>query len=72
MSAKKNNQLSGCLPKDTLLKNKSTFTILESYSHVSDIIERTHKAMGKKASYKSSNSNTISEKLNLNVFCSTH
>ena len=72
MSAKKNNQLSGRLSKDALLKNQSTFTILESYSHVSDIIERTHKAMGKKSSYKTSNSNTISEKLNLNVFCSTH
>lgn len=60
------------LKKEIIDKNKSTIQIVTDYSKVADIIERTHLAMGKKATFKVTTSSTVNEKLNLNVFASTH
>jgi hypothetical protein len=46
--------------------------ILDYYSKVADIIDRTYTAMGKKSSFRIVSSSTVSEKLNTNVFASTH
>ncbi len=60
------------LKKEIIDKNKSAIQIVTDYSKVADIIERTHLAMGKKATFKVTTSSTVNEKLNLNVFASTH
>lgn len=72
MSVIKHSRISECLPKGTLLKNMSSLAILESYLHLADIITRTHIAMGRKGAYKTTISNTYSEKIHNNVFRSTH
>jgi hypothetical protein len=60
------------LKKEIIDKNKSAIKIVADYSKVADIIERTHLAIGKRAIFKVSTSTTFNEKLNLNVFASTH
>ena len=60
------------LKREITDKNKSAIQIMMDYAKVADIIQRTHLAMGKKATYKVSTSSTVNEKLNPNVFASTH
>ena len=60
------------LPKDVLEKNKVALDVVDYYSKVSDIVDRTYAALGKKTSYKISNSSTINQKLNINAFITTH
>ena len=60
------------LNKDVVEKNQVAIEIVTRYSKAADIIERTRYAMGKKASFKVSNSSTINEKLNTNVFATTY
>ena len=60
------------LKKEIIEKNQSAIQIVSDYSKVADIIERTHLAMGKKVTFKVSSSSTLNEKLNTNVFASTH
>jgi hypothetical protein len=52
--------------------NTQLSEILDYYSKVSDIVERTYAAMGKKSSFRIVSSSTTSEKLYTNVFSSTH
>ena len=58
--------------KDAVEKNQVAIEIVTCYSKAADIIKRTHFAMGKKTSFKVSTSSTINEKLNTNVFATTH
>jgi hypothetical protein len=60
------------LKKEIIEKNQSAIQIVSDYSKVADIIERSHLAMGKKVTFKVSTSSTVNEKLNPNVFASTH
>ncbi len=60
------------LNKEIIDKNNSAIQIVTDYCKVVDIIERTYLAMGKKATFKVSSSSTVNEKLNPNVFASTH
>ena len=60
------------LSKDVVDKNKTAFELVDFYSRIADIIERTNIAMGRKSNYKISTSSTVIGKLNTNVFASTH
>ena len=60
------------LNKDVIEKNQVAIEVVTGYSKVADIIRRTHFAMGEKASFKVSTSSTINERLNTNVFATTH
>ena len=72
MADKKEIITTKLLSKETIEKNKTALEIVDFYTKVSDIIERTHIAMGKKASFRVTSSSTINEKLKTNVFSSTH
>lgn len=72
MSDKKEILTTKLLAKEILDKNQSALDIVDYYSKVTDIIERTYLAMGKKQSFRISSSSTINEKLKSNVFSSTH
>lgn len=72
MSDKKNILITKLLSKEIIEKNKLSIDILDFYLKVSDIVTRTHIAMGKKASFKISTSVTTNEKLNTDVFASTY
>lgn len=71
MELKKNINITTLLPKEVIAKNDKAVELVEYYTKVSGIIERTHIAMGKKTTFKLTNSSTNSEKLNANVFAST-
>ena len=60
------------LSKEIVRKNKRALDIVSYYSKVSEIIERTHIAMGKKSSFKTQSSSTKNQKLNTNAYASTH
>ncbi len=60
------------LKKEIVEKNKSVIQIVTDYYKVADIIERTYVAMGRRATFRVSTSSTFNQKLNLNVFASTH
>jgi len=58
--------------KDVVEKNQVAIENVTYYSKAVDVIERTRYAMGKKVSFKVSTSSTINQKLNRNVFATTH
>ena len=60
------------LNKDAVEKNQGAIEIVSYYSRAADIIERTRFAMGRKASFRVSNSSTINGKLNTNAFATTN
>ena len=60
------------LSKEVVEQNKLALDMVDFYSKVSDIIERTHIAMGKKSSFKIASSSTTNQKLNTNVCASTN
>lgn len=60
------------LGKDISDKNHDIIESVSYYAKVHNMIERTHVAMGKKATYKVSTSSTKNEKLKTNVFAATH
>lgn len=72
MAEKKEIITTKLLSKEAAEKNKTALEIVELYSKASDIIERTHIAMGEKTSFRVTSSSTINEKLKTNVFASTH
>jgi len=72
MADKKEIITTKLLSKETVDKNKTALDIVEFYTKVTDIIERTYFAMGKKTSFRVSSSSTINEKLKTNLFASTH
>lgn len=71
MTQIKLNITSELLIKDVVELNKTASEMINFYSKVSDIIERTHVAMGKKNSYKIAISLTSNQKLNTNVCATT-
>lgn len=60
------------LHKDIIDKNRCAIQMVTDYAKVAGIIERTHTAMGKKATFKVSTSSTFNPKLNIDVFASAH
>jgi hypothetical protein len=72
MKSKNENITTKILAKEVVDKNKVALDILDFYSRVTDIIERTHVAMGKKSTYKISSSSTKNQKLNTTAYASTY
>lgn len=60
------------LSKEILDQNEKTLDMISNYSKVSDIIERTHIAMGKKSTFRIEISSTKNQKLNTNAYAATH
>ncbi|MBI2271439.1 MAG: hypothetical protein HYU69_13935 [Bacteroidetes bacterium] len=72
MTLKKENITTQLLSKEVVEQNKVALEMVDFYAKVSDIIERTHVAMGKKSSYRVVGSSTKNQKLNTNAYASTH
>ena len=72
MKSKNENITTKILAKEVIDQNKVALDILDFYSRVSDIIERTHVAMGKKSTFKISSSSTKNQKLNTTFYASTY
>lgn len=72
MDSKKENLTATLLSKEVIEKNASALDIVNLHGKVSDIIERTHIAMGRKSSYKIAISSTKDQKLNTNACATTH
>lgn len=72
MDSKKESLTSTLLSKDVIEKNVTALDIVNLHGKVSDIIERTHIAMGRKSSYKIAISSTKDQKLNTNACATTH
>jgi hypothetical protein len=66
------NLTSQILPKEIVEQSQSAIEMVKYYAKVSDIIERTHIAMGKKSAFKIESSSTINQRLNTNLYGSTH
>lgn len=60
------------LSKEIVDQNKVALDIVSFYTKVSDIVERTHIAMGRKNSFRIDISSTKNQKLNTNAYNSTH
>ena len=72
MTLKKENITTKLLSKEVVEQNKVALDMVDFYIKVSDIIERTHIAMGKKSSFKIASASTKNQKLNTNAYASTH
>jgi hypothetical protein len=72
MTTIKESLTSKILPKDVIDQSQTALNLVRYFSKVSDIIERTHIAMGKKSVYKIESSSTRNQKLNTNSYGSTH
>lgn len=72
MTLIKENITTKLLSKEVVEHNNAAIDIVNFYTKVADIIERTHIAMGKKSSYKIASSSTKNQKLNTNVCASTN
>ena len=72
MTSIKETLTSKLLSKDAIEQNRVALDMVNFHKKISDIIERTHIAMGKKSSYKIASSSTKNQKLNTNAYASTH
>ena len=72
MKTKKEIITTELLSKEVVGQNRVALDIVDYYTKVTDIIERTHVAMGKKKSFIVTNSTTSNQKLNTNAYASTH
>ena len=72
MTQIKENITTKLLSKEVVEQNKTALEMVNFYTKVSDIIERTHIAMGKKNSYKIAISSTKNQKLNTHVCATTN
>lgn len=72
MTSLKESLTTKILPKEIVDKSQTAMDLVRFYSKVSDIIERTHIAMGKKSAYKIGSSSTTNQKLNTSSYGSTH
>ena len=72
MKTKKEIITTKLLSKEVIEQNKAAIDIVDFYAKVSDIIERTHVAMGKKSSYRIASSSTKNQKINTNTYASTY
>jgi hypothetical protein len=68
----KNSITTSLLSAEIVKDNQIAMDLVNSYSKVSEIITRTHIAMGKKSTFKLTNSSTNNPKLNVNIFAKTH
>lgn len=68
----KENLTSKILPKDIVYQSQKAIEMAKYYAKVSDMIERTHIAMGKKSAFKIDSSSTTNQKLNTSAYGSTH
>lgn len=68
----KENLTSKILPKEIVDQSQTAIDMVKHYAKVSDLIERTHIAMGKKSAFKIESSSTTNQKLNTNAYGSTH
>ena len=68
----KENLTSKILPKEVVDQSQTAIEMVNYYAKVSDIIERTHVAMGRKIAFKIESSSTTNQKLNTNSYGSTH
>lgn len=71
MSVNKNIISAKLFSKKTFNSNKDTLNLIKFYSKISDIINRTHVAMGKLPSYKTISSTTNNQKLKTHATTST-
>ena len=72
MTSLKESLTSKILQKEIVDKSQTALDLVSYYSKVSNIIERTHIAMGKKSSFKIASCSTQNQKLNTNVYSSTN
>lgn len=72
MTLIKENITTKLLSKEVVEQNEVALDMVNFYTKVSDIIERTHIAMGKKSSFKIASSSTKNQKLNTNAYAPTH
>ena len=68
----KENLTTRLLSKEAAEQSQTAIEIVKYYVKVSDIIERTLIAMGKKSAFKIESSSTTNQKLNTHVYGSTH
>lgn len=72
MNKEKKSLTTTLLSKDVIEKNVTALDIVNLHGKVSDIIERTHIAMGRKSAYKIAISSTKDQKLNTNACATTY
>jgi len=72
MTTESENIITRLLSEEVIEQNKIALDIVDYYSKVSDIVERTHIAMGRKSSFRVDVSTTKNPKLNTNAYASTH
>jgi hypothetical protein len=72
MATLKGNLTTQILSKEIIDKNKTALDLVSYYSRVSEIVQRTRIAMGKKNSFKIESSSTKNQKLNTNAYGATH
>ncbi len=60
------------LSKEIIEQNKIALDLVDYYSKVFDIVERTYIAMGRKSSFRVDISTTKNQKLNTNAYAPTH
>jgi hypothetical protein len=72
MTKKQENLTSKLILEDVDEKNKTALKIVDYYSYVYSIIERTNIAMGRRNTYRAENSSTTNQRLKTNAYASTH
>ena len=72
MTTESENIITRLLSVEVTEQNKLALDIVNYYTKVSDIVERTHVAMGRKNSYRVDIATTKNQKLNTNAYSSTH
>jgi hypothetical protein len=72
MATESENIITRLLSEEVTEQNKLALEIVNYYTKVSDIVERTHVAMGRKNSYRVDIATTKNQKLNTNAYSSTH
>ena len=72
MTTESENIITRLLSVEVTEQNKLALEIVNYYTKVSDIVERTHVAMGRNNSYWVDIATTKNQKLNTNDYSSTH
>jgi hypothetical protein len=72
MTIKKESLTASILLKNVDENSKAALEIVDYYSKVYGIIERTNIAMGRKRTFKAENSSTTNQRLNTNAYAATH
>jgi hypothetical protein len=72
MTTTNENIITRLISEEVAEQNKLALDMVNYYTKVSDIVERTHVAMGRKNSYRVEIATTKNQKLNTNAYASTH